>query len=168
MLGPIIFIKMGNLRNKWIIWVCIGQKGTEGEQHLWNCQSWWPLVFENVQTDTSIRVDVAVIDPSRESALGRLEWIVGRETNIDEEYSSSVWGVVWAHDGRLPCELVFLIERTSWTVCGGIFSEINKFLLDSFQSHILELNYKFYFALIKVRETMKAKNTNNNIFTTHN
>ena len=168
MLGPIIFIKMGNLRNKWIIWVCIGQEGTEREQNLRDRESRWPLVLENVQTDTSIRVDVAVIDPSRESALGRLEWIVGRETNIDEEYSSGVWGVVWAHDSRLPCELVFLIERTSWTVCGGIFSEINKFLLDSFQSHILELNYKFYFALIKVRETMRAKNTNNNIFTTHN
>ena len=156
MLGPIILIEMGDLRNEWVIWVGIGQEGTEGEQDLWNCEGRWPLVFQNVKTDTSIRVDVAVVDPSRKRALGRLEWIVSRETNVDKEYSSSVWGVVRPHDGCLPCELVFLIERTSWAVCGRIFTKINKFLLDSFQSHILELNYKFYFALIKVWETMRA------------
>ena len=168
MLGPIILIEMGDLRNEWVIWVGIGQEGTKWEENLRNCESRWPLILENIQTDTSIRIDVAVIDPGRECALGRLEGIVGWETNIDEEYSSCVWGVVWPHDGRLPCELIFLIKRTSWAVCRRIFSEINKFLLDSFQSHILELNYKFYFALIKVWETMKAQNSNNNIFTTHN
>ena len=90
-----------------------------------------------------------MVDSSGKRAFGWLERVVSWESNINEEHSACVWGVVRSHDCRLPCELVFFIEWTSRTVGGRVFTEVNKFFLDSFEGHVLELNYNFLFALIK-------------------
>jgi uncharacterized protein (DUF4415 family) len=58
-----------------------------------DCKSGAPLVSQNVKTDTAIRVDVGVVDTSREVDLGWLEWIIGREVDGQEEDASRVWRV---------------------------------------------------------------------------
>ena len=80
-------------------------------------------------------MDVTVIDSCRECYLRWLEGIVGWEVDVQEEYPSSVWRFIGAHDCRLPSELVFLVERTSGTVSRWVFSKINEFLLDAFECH---------------------------------
>lgn len=51
------------------------------------------MVPQDVQTDTAVRVDVGVIDAGGEVNLGRLERVVGREVNREEEDTSGVWRV---------------------------------------------------------------------------
>lgn len=52
-----------------------------------------PLVPQDIQTDTAVGVDVGVVDAGGEVNLGRLEWVVGREVNGEEEDASRVWRV---------------------------------------------------------------------------
>ena len=52
-----------------------------------------PLISENVQADTSIRVDVGVVNASCEVHLWRLEGIVCREVDGEEEDAARVWRV---------------------------------------------------------------------------
>jgi len=51
------------------------------------------LVPQDIQTDTSVRVDVGVVNASGEVNLGRLERVVGREVDGEEENTSGVWRV---------------------------------------------------------------------------
>jgi hypothetical protein len=49
------------------------------------------LVLQNVQTNPTVRIDVTMVDTSREVDLGWFEWIIRREMNIKEEYTTGVW-----------------------------------------------------------------------------
>lgn len=49
-----------------------------------------PLVPQNVQADAAIRVDIRVVDLRRERHLGRLEGVVRRECNGQEEHTATV------------------------------------------------------------------------------
>ena len=91
MSGAVAFQELRNVGDKWVIGVGISQQGTDGKQDLANRQSRTPLIFENIQTDASVRVDVTVIDTGSEMDLGGLERIVGREVDIQKENSSSIW-----------------------------------------------------------------------------
>lgn len=61
--------------------VAICQKRTNRQQNLWNSQSGTPVVFKDVQTDDSLTVDVAVIDPGTESNLRAVTLQTGRKWN---------------------------------------------------------------------------------------
>lgn len=52
-----------------LTWVAVCQKRTNRQQNLWNSQSRAPVVFQDVQTDDSLTVDVAVINSGTESNL---------------------------------------------------------------------------------------------------
>lgn len=54
------------------------------------CESRTPLVSQNIQTDATVGVDVGVVDASGEVDLGGLEWVVGREVNLEEEDTARV------------------------------------------------------------------------------
>ena len=82
MSGFVRLQKLSNVRHKGIFRVGVGQERTNGEQDLANGQSWTPLIFENVEANSSVGIDIAVVDPSREMDLGRLEWVVRREMNV--------------------------------------------------------------------------------------
>lgn len=56
-----------------------------------HCQRGAPLVSENVEADAAVGVDVGVIDSGGEVDLGRLEGVVGREVNSEEEDAPSIW-----------------------------------------------------------------------------
>ena len=52
-----------------------------------------------------------MVDFRSEGDLGRLEGVVGREVDVEEEHAASVGRVLWAHDRCLPVELVRLVGR---------------------------------------------------------
>ena len=89
-LCPIGLVDVSNFWHQGIIWVWVGQQRTDGQQHLRDCQSWGPLIFQNIQADGTVGVNVWVVDSSGEVDLGWLEWVIGREMDIQEVHSSSV------------------------------------------------------------------------------
>ena len=132
---PISFIKVCDLRHEGIIWVGVGQQRTEREQNFGDRKCGRPLVLEDVEADASVWINVAVVDSGRKCTLGWFKWVVSWEANVDEEDTACIWGVIWAHDGRLPCELVFLIEGTSRAVGGRVLAKVDEFFLNSFECH---------------------------------
>ena len=73
---------MRNLRNQWVIGVCISQQRTYGKQHLRYGESRRPLVLEDVERYIAVGVDVWVVDSGGKSALGRLEGVVCWKMNV--------------------------------------------------------------------------------------
>ena len=69
-------------------------------------ESWAPLITQNVQADAAVGVDVGVVDACGEVDLGRLEGVVGREVDCEEEDTTGVGRLAGAHDSCLPVELV--------------------------------------------------------------
>ena len=110
MLCLIALENVGNLRDERVIWVGVSQERADGEEHLGDGECGRPLVFEDVEADRSIAVDVHVINFRRERNLRRLEGIVGREVDVQEEHTLMVRGVLGAHDRRLPVELVRFVS----------------------------------------------------------
>ena len=49
------------------IW--ISKERADGEKHFADCQGWAPLLFQDVQADLAIAVDVAMVDPGPECDL---------------------------------------------------------------------------------------------------
>ena len=137
---PIILVKVGDLRDKRVIRVGIRQQGADGEEHLGDGEGGRPLVFEDVEADRSIAVDVHVINFRRERNLRRLEGIVGREVDVQEEHTLMVRGVLGAHDRRLPVELVRFVGGAGRAVRGRVSSEVDELLLDSFKCHNIVYN----------------------------
>jgi hypothetical protein len=88
--------------------VSIRQQGADAQQDFRYRQSRRPLVFENIQTDLSRGVYVTVVNPRSKGNFRRLEWIIGRVVNVQEEDASVI---------RRPCHIslflkfVFLRER---------------------------------------------------------
>lgn len=70
--SPVGLKELSNIRNQWIVRVRIRQQGTNAKKDLANRQCRTPLVFQNIQADTAVRVDVAVIDTGSEMNFRRL------------------------------------------------------------------------------------------------
>ena len=98
---------MGDVRNKRIVRVGVGEHRADGQQHysvfshimiasrgrlrtFRDGKRWRPLVPQNVQADRPVRIDIRVVDLGREADLGRLEGVVGREGNGKEEDAAGV------------------------------------------------------------------------------
>lgn len=104
--GTISLVDMRNLGNQGIIGVGVCKHRADREQHFGDCESRTPLVSQDVKTDTAVRVDVGVIDSGSEIDLRRLEWVVGREMNGQEEDTSRVWRVTRTHNCCLPVKQI--------------------------------------------------------------
>merc|ERR1719487_890607 len=74
--------------------------------HLRDCQSWAPLVLQNVKAYRTIRIDIAMVDLRSELDLGWFKRVVRREVDVQEEYSTLIRRTLRTHDGGLPIELV--------------------------------------------------------------
>ena len=68
------------------------------------------MVFEDVQADGSVAVDVWVVDSSSEGAFWRFERVVSWEVDVEEEDTSLVRRVTRPHDSGLPMEEVTVID----------------------------------------------------------
>ena len=73
-----------------------------------------------------------MINSSGEVDLGWLEWVVRWEVDVQEVNTSSIGRIIWAHDGSLPVVLVLLIDWSGGAVGWWVLTEIDEFLLDSF------------------------------------
>ena len=110
MLRLIALENVGNLGDERIIWVGVGQQRADREEHLGDGEGGRPLVFEDVEADIAVAVDVHVVNFRRELNLRRLEGVVRREMDVQEEHALVVRGVLGAHDRRLPVELVRFVS----------------------------------------------------------
>lgn len=88
--GTIRLEQLGNIGHQGIVRVGIRQERTNTEQDLANGQCWTPLVLQDIETDSPVGVDVAVVDTCGKVNLGRLEGIVGREVNIQEKDTARI------------------------------------------------------------------------------
>ena len=140
MLRLIALENVGNLGDERIIWVGVGQQRADREEHLGDGEGGRPLVFEDVEADRSIAVDVHVINFRRERNLRGLEGVVGREVDVQEEHALMVRGVLGAHDRRLPVELVRFVRWAGRAIRGRVSSEVDELLLDSFKCHNIVYN----------------------------
>ena len=67
-----------------------------------------------------------MVDAGGEVYLGWFKGVVGREVDVEEEYSAGVGGIVGAHDCCLPVEHV-ISYGSSGTICRRVFSEVDEF-----------------------------------------
>lgn len=124
--SPIRLEQLCNIWHQGIIRIRIRQQRTDTQQYLTDSQCWTPLILENIQTDSAIGINVAVVDAGGKVYLGGFEGVVGRKVNVEEEYSPGVRGVIGSHDGSLPVEHV-VSDGSGGAIGGRIFSEIDKF-----------------------------------------
>ena len=89
-LGLVTLVDVCDFRHKRIIRVGVGQKRTNREKDLRDCQCRGPLILEDIKTDGTVGVDVGVVDTSLEGDLWGLEGVVGREVDVEEEDAASV------------------------------------------------------------------------------
>ena len=54
-----------------------------------------------------------MVDARSEGYLRRLEGVVSREYDVEEEYPILVGGIFRSHDTGYPCEVVVFIDRSS-------------------------------------------------------
>jgi len=85
------FIDISDVRNQGIIWVWVCQQGADRQQNFADRQSRAPLLFENIQADTSVTIDVS----ASVSHLWGFEWIVRWKVDNDHKDSTSVRTVHW-------------------------------------------------------------------------
>jgi hypothetical protein len=75
-----------------------------------------------------------VVDASREVDLGRLEGVIRREVDVEEEDPTGIRTVIRAHDRCLPVKKV-ISDRTRTAVCRGVLPQVLQFLVNSLESH---------------------------------
>ena len=102
--------------------------------HLGDGERRRPLVLEDVEADAAVAIDVAVVDARGEADLGRLEGVIGREVDVQEEDPPGVWRVVRPHDRRLPVEQV-VTDRPGAAVRRGVPAQFLQLTLNSLQGH---------------------------------
>lgn len=73
MSGSVGLQQLRNVRNQRIVGVGVGQERANTQQNLTDRQCWTPLVLENVETNTAVRVDVAVVDACGKVNFGGLQ-----------------------------------------------------------------------------------------------
>ena len=93
------------------------------------------MVLQNVKADTTVCVDVWMVNLGLKLALGWFEGIIGRELNIKEEDTSLVGGVTRAHDHSLPVEHVVVVDRACRDRLRTVFLKICEFFRKTLLSH---------------------------------
>ena len=123
---PVSFEKLCNVWHQGIIGIGIRQEGADREQDLANRQSRTPLILEDIKADSSVGVDVAVVDPSGKVDLGRFEWVIRREVNIEKKDSACIGRIVRSHDCGLPVEHV-ITNGSCRAVRWRILAQVHQF-----------------------------------------
>jgi len=111
--------------------IAVRQETADGEQHLGDGQSRAPLVFQDVQANHSLGVDVAVINSRAEFDFWRLKWVICGEMYIEEENTTLINGSRRTQDCADPLiEVVSFGSRT--TVGRWIQGNCSKLFLNTF------------------------------------
>ena len=96
--------------------VAVCQKRTNRQQNLWNSQSRAPVVFQDIQTDDSLTVDVAVINSGTESNL-QSQRKRQRESHSALPRDAAPWLRAAAVPGVLPALQSFCGGSSSLLLC---------------------------------------------------
>lgn len=91
-----------------------------GRPYLWHGESGAPIVFEDVQTNDPLTVDVAMVNASAECHLGRFKRILRREMNIEKEHPTFIHGTRRSQNGGDPFVDVVTLgsgaTQTTWVL----------------------------------------------------
>lgn len=60
---PVLSVLSSNAPNQRVGRITVCQKGTNGQQHFGDSQSRTPIVLQNVQTDHTLAVNIAMVNP---------------------------------------------------------------------------------------------------------
>jgi len=118
-LGTISLVECCNVWHKRIIWIWVRKHRADRKKDFGNCQGGTPLIFQNVEADGSVRVDVWMVALCRELNFGWFEWVVAWESNREEENTAGIRRVTRSHNRRLPFVHV-VASRTSRAWWRGI------------------------------------------------
>jgi len=130
---------MGNFWHQRIVGVGVCQERAYRQQHFRNGECRAPLVLQDVKADSTIAVDVGVVQFRREVHLRRLERVVCWEVHFQEKDSPSERAVRRAHDCGLPVEEV-VPNRASTAIGWRILPQVKKLFVDSLKCHVLPSN----------------------------
>eukprot|EP00658_Telonema_sp_P-2_P055881 TRINITY_DN44406_c0_g1_i1.p1 TRINITY_DN44406_c0_g1~~TRINITY_DN44406_c0_g1_i1.p1 ORF type:complete len:179 (+),score=23.27 TRINITY_DN44406_c0_g1_i1:71-538(+) len=96
------FVQLRDLGIKRVIRVRIVQKRADGEQNLRYRERGTPLIFEDIQADRAVRVDVGMEDPGDELDLWWLKRIVRWEVHSQGEHAPCERAFCWSKDVGIP------------------------------------------------------------------
>jgi len=125
-----------DFRDERIVGVGIGEHAANGKKDFGDCEGGRPLITEDVETNATVGVDVWVINSSGKVHFWRFERVVCRKMNGEEENATRVWTITRSHDGCLPMKQI-ISYGSSAAARWRIPSEIGKFFIDSFESHVM-------------------------------
>jgi len=82
--------------------VAVSKQGTDTQQDLRYSESRTPVVFQNVETNDALGVDVAMVDPGPEDNFWWFEWVVRGKMYVQEKYPALVHRGRWTQDRGDP------------------------------------------------------------------
>lgn len=86
----IMFITMlqvlcGNAAHQWIGRVTVGQEGADGKQHFRDGQCGTPVILQNVKTDHTLAVYIAMVNSCSKGNFRWLKRVVRGKVNVEKE-----------------------------------------------------------------------------------
>lgn len=87
-----------NASDQWIRRVAISKQRANREQHFGDGQCGTPVIFEDIQANDALAVNVAVVDARAKGHLWGLERILGRKMDIKEKYASFINRAWWTQN----------------------------------------------------------------------
>ena len=82
--GLVGFVDVCDLWYQRVIGVGVCEKTADRQQNFHGGQGWGPLLFQDIQADGAIGVDVWVVNSRGEIELRWLEWVVSWEVDVQE------------------------------------------------------------------------------------
>ena len=73
-----------------------------------------------------------MVDFRGEVELGRLEWVISWEMDVQEENTSGIRRIIWAHNGGLPVVWILLVDWTGGAVGWWVLTKADEPFLNSF------------------------------------
>ena len=103
------FPEISDLLIKRIVQVRKRHQSLDREEHGSNLECWRPLVFQNVQANSTQLVDIWVVDLGSEQNLWWHHWVLIRQEKLAIEESSLVWSFSWTSNLDVEMSVVLLI-----------------------------------------------------------
>jgi len=82
---PIALVNVRNFRIQWVVRVRVGQQRRNGKKHSRNCERRAPLVFQNIEANTSIPIYIWMVNFCSKIHFGGFKWIISRKVDVEEK-----------------------------------------------------------------------------------
>jgi len=126
----VLQVLSGDAAHQRVARIAIGEQRADGEQYFGDGESRGPVVFEDVEADHALAVDVAVVNSCAEQHLRGFEGVLRGEVYVEEEDTTLVDGAGGAQDGGDPLvQVVSFGSRRA--VRRWVQSDLRQLLLDA-------------------------------------